>query len=281
MKRKVLVFYGLKWNPFTPDVPVSALHRTPRIESFLYRMEDLAREGGFALISGPPGTGKSTTLRMLSDHLSQIRDLRVEVLSRPQCGMADFYRELGDLFGVELSPHNRWAGTKVLRERWQGFVETSLFRPVLLVDEVQEMAAPVLSELRILMSVELDSVQLLTVVLSGDNRLLTRLRHDDLLPLGSRIRTRLTLEGGTEKELAACLRHAMESAGNARLMTEGLVKAISEHSAGNHRLLMSMAAELLIRGAEKEVEKLDEKLFLEVFHPGPKPGARRPAGGRS
>ena len=274
MKRKLLVFYGLKWNPFTPDVPVSALYRTPRIESFLYRMEDLAREGGFALVAGPPGTGKSTTLRMLSDQLSQVRDLRVGVLTRSQCSMADFYRELGDLFGVSLSPHNRWAGTKVLRERWQSFVESSLFRPVLLVDEVQEMAATVLNELRTLMSVELDSVQLLSVVLSGDNRLLLRLRHDDLLPLGSRIRTRLILEGGTAKELAACLRHAMESAGNARLMTDGLVKTLSEHSAGNHRVLMATASELLARGAEKEIEKLDEKLFLTVFDPGPKRGGR-------
>jgi general secretion pathway protein A len=274
MKRKLLVFYGLKWNPFTPDVPVSALDRTPQTASFLYRMEDLAREGGFALIAGPPGTGKSTTLRMLSDHLSQVRDLRVGVLTRSQCSMADFYRELGDLFGVELSPHNRWAGTKVLRERWQSFVETSLFRPVLLVDEVQEMAATVLNELRTLMSVELDSVQLLTVVLSGDNRLLTRLRHDDLLPLGTRIRTRLILEGATAKELAACLRHAMESAGNPRLMTDGLLKTLSEHCAGNLRVLMATASELLVRGAEKEVEKLDEKLFLTVFDPGPKRGGR-------
>ena len=43
----------------------------------------------------------------------------------------DFYREMGDLFGVELAPHNRWAGAKVLRDRWQTHIDAALSRPVL------------------------------------------------------------------------------------------------------------------------------------------------------
>ena len=46
--------------------------------------------------------------------LSEQRDVKVGVCSRPQANLADFYREMGDLFGVELRPHNRWAGAKVL-----------------------------------------------------------------------------------------------------------------------------------------------------------------------
>jgi general secretion pathway protein A len=147
--------------------------------------------------AGAPGAGKSVTLRLLAERLSEQRDVKVGVCSRPQANLADFYREMGDLFGVELRPHNRWAGAKVLRERWQTHIDASLARPVLVVDEAQEMLSTVLSELRLLCSARLDSHILLTVVLAGDGRLLERLRSDEFLPLASRMRVRLAIERAT------------------------------------------------------------------------------------
>ena len=66
-----------------------------------------------------------------------------------------FYRELGDLFGVELSRHNRWTGAMVLPERWRAHIDAALSRPVLIADEAQEMKADVLAELRLLSSAHL------------------------------------------------------------------------------------------------------------------------------
>jgi hypothetical protein len=45
---KITALYGLKWNPFTPDLPTEGLQRNPSMESFFFRVESLALEGGFA-----------------------------------------------------------------------------------------------------------------------------------------------------------------------------------------------------------------------------------------
>jgi hypothetical protein len=88
------------------------------------------------------------------------------------------------VFSVKLTPWNRWGGFKALRERWRAHLSSSRIKPVLLVDEAQEMSMEVLSELRLLSSADFDAKSLLTVVLAGDGRLLERQRHPDLVPLG-------------------------------------------------------------------------------------------------
>jgi len=265
MKKKLLALYSLKFNPFSAEIPASALFLTPATESFCWRIENQVGEGGFAMISGEPGSGKSTALRTLADRLSGLQDVLVGHLSRPQASVADFYRELGYLFSVALSPHNRWSGAKVLREKWQAQIEASLYRPVLIIDEAQEMNASVFSELRLLSSTDLDSRSILLVILAGDSRLTDRLHHTDLLPIASRIRTRLRMESVPPPKLRECLAHILAKAGNPNLMTAQVQIALSEHAAGNYRLLMNMANELLLLAASREIPQVDEKLFFEAF----------------
>jgi len=266
MNKKLLALYGLTCNPFSPEVPTEALRLTPPVERFFWKVEQgLVREGGFALIVGEPGTGKSVTLRLLADRLGRQPELVVGAITRPQATVADFDREMGEVFGVPLRPHNRWSGAKVLRERWTVHLETTLMRPVLLVDEAQEMNAAVLNELRLLASTRFDSRQILTVVLAGDARLVEQFRRADLLPLGSRIRTRLALEPVAADDLRATLKHAIAAAGNPALMTPDLLTTLAEHALGNYRVLMTLAGELLAAAAHKELPQLDEKLYFEVF----------------
>jgi len=276
MSKKLRALYGLKYNPFAPELPTEALLASAKIEHFLWRIEhSLVHEGGFALISGEPGTGKSVTLRLLAERLARLADVSVGVLTHPQSNLADFYRELGDIFTVGLQPHNRWGGFKALRQRWLTHLEQTRLRPILLIDEAQELTPSVLCELRLLSSAEFDSRLLLSVVLAGDRRLNDKLRREELLPLGSRIRTRLTIDYASREELLAGLQHLLDSAGNAQLMTPELMHTLCEHALGNFRVLTTLGAELLDAAVQRQVSVLDEKLYLEVF--AAPPSSARPA----
>ncbi len=274
MNRKLLTFYGLKWNPFTPDIPDDALWHTPEIEHFCWRIEQQIRDGGFALITGDSGTGKSTSLRILARHLETLPEVVVGAMIRPQSRMGDFYRELGDIFGVALRVHNRWTSFRDLRAKWEAHLAATLWRPALLIDEAQEMEPDVLSELRLLASSHFDSRPILTVVLAGDGQLLELLRTARLVPLASRIRARLSLDYATPKQLAELLTYLVTQAGNPRLMTPGLMTTLCEHAGGNPRTLCNTAADLLAEGLRRDASQLDEKLYLETFGPSPRSRSR-------
>ena len=281
MNQRLLALYGLKWNPFAPELPTEAIYVHPKLENFCWRIEHAQiREGGFAMIHGDPGTGKSVALRLLADRLARLSDVTVGVISHPQSNLADLYRELGDVFAVPLRPHNRWGGFKALRERWLAHLETTRRRVVLLIDEAQEMSPAALCELRLMASARFDSQPLLCVVLAGDARLIDKLRREELIPLGSRIRTRLATEHASREELIDSLGHLLAGAGNASLMTPQLRHTLCDHAAGNYRILTTMAAELLAAAAQRELPQLDEKLYLEVFAQPEAPTPRRPAARR-
>ena len=90
MNQKLLALYGLKWNPFSPELPNEAVYVPPRVENFCWRRgwpraieQALIREGGFAMIHGDPGTGKSVALRLLAQRLSRLPDISAGVILCP------------------------------------------------------------------------------------------------------------------------------------------------------------------------------------------------------
>jgi len=267
MNKTLHALYGLKYNPFSPDIPIESLYVTPAVENFIWRIENNhVQEGGFALIVGDPGTGKSCLLRLLSHKLNQVQGLTVGTFTHPQSSIRDFYHELGDLFDVPIKPHNRWHGVKSLRQKWQEHIENNCIKPVLLIDEAQEMQTSVMNELRLLNSDCYDSKNLLTVIFAGNASLLSRFRTTtSLLPLGSRIRKRLQMEHSSSEQLLNYLTHLLEKAGNSMLMSQTLMQTLCDHAVGNYRIMTTLSNELLEEACKQKLTHLDEKLYFEVF----------------
>lgn len=133
------------------------------------------------------------------------------------------------------------------------------------------MNSLVLSELRLMASADLNSRTILTIILAGDQHLTVRLEEPDLLPIASRLRSRLRLEALPPKQLQECLNHLFKAADNPKLLTAALIQTLCEHAAGNLRLLMNLTNDLLVAASQQERDVLDEKLYFEAFALDPKP----------
>jgi hypothetical protein len=103
MITRLLSLYSIKFRPFIPDVPVEALYTPPPVDTFARRVELTIADGGFAMITGDPGTGKTVAMRLLAERLRTLPNVVVGTIEHPQSRTSDFYRELGDLFGIPSS----------------------------------------------------------------------------------------------------------------------------------------------------------------------------------
>ena len=265
MTTKLLSLYGLKFNPFRPDVPIEALYTTPAVDAFLRRVELGIADGGFALITGDPGTGKSVALRLLAERLARAarrrrRHHRASAephlgllprarrpLRRPAPGPQPLGRLQGPARALERAHRHDAHAPRAHHRRGPGGPHHRLQR-----------AAPARQQ----------GPRLAAAALRRPRRRRSSARAPappELLPLGSRIRRRLVLDYASRDELLACLDHLLDAAGNATLMTTELKATLADHAAGNYRVLMNLADELLAVAADRELPRLDEKLYLEVF----------------
>ena len=80
---ELLIKYGLKYNPTLPAIPDEDIWSPPGFDTFFFRLENIILDGGFTMITGEPGIGKSKTLQLLSFRLRQIGDIVVGIMERP------------------------------------------------------------------------------------------------------------------------------------------------------------------------------------------------------
>lgn len=237
---RIHTIYGLKWNPFSPDVPVEGLYTPAKLDSFFWRLEHLVLDGGFSSITGDLGIGKSAALRLLKARLEGVPELCVQVLQRPLSSLRDFYRELADLFAVDINTANRYASFDRIRGQWLAGIKRTLFRSVLIIDEAQS---------------------------ASDDRLFKKLATPELAPLESRLHVRHTVETWSSDDLATMLKARLHSTGRPHIMTEGVIIAVSSHCLGNPRTMLAQCNELLLAAAQRDALVIDEQLFFDVLKP--------------
>jgi general secretion pathway protein A len=205
-------FFGLQEKPFslTPDPRFLFLSQSHQeaLGHLLYGIED---RKGFIAITGEVGTGKTLLCRALLNRLG--RHVRTALIFNSFMSEIELLRSINEDYGIPQGTGTR----KELIDHLNHYLidEFSAGRnAVLIIDEAQNLAPPVLEQIRMLSNLETDRGKLLQIVLVGQPELRQQLARPDLRQLNQRIALRYHIQPFNRQETEDYIKHRLVVAGS-------------------------------------------------------------------
>ncbi len=231
-------YFGLSEASFsiTPDPQYLFLSEQHR-EALAHLLYGAGEGGGFVLLTGEVGTGKTTVCRAFLEQLPP--EVDVALILNPAVSSLELLRAICDEFRIRISEQERTS--KQLVDRINDFLlqaHANGRRPVLMIDEAQNLRPKVLEQIRLLTNLETPKHKLLQIFLVGQPELRTLLGRQGLRQLDQRITARFHLKPLDARETGDYIRHRLAVGGVERpLFTPSAVRRIHALSGGVPRLI--------------------------------------------
>ena len=245
-----LNYFGLSEASFsiTPDPQylfLSGQHR----EALAHLLYGAGENGGFVMLTGEVGTGKTTVCRAFLEQVPE--QVEVALVLNPAMTAIELMQAICHEFGVEVAPGE--ASVKALVDRLNDFLLAAHARgrhPVLIIDEAQNLRPMVLEQVRLLTNLETPKHKLLQIFLIGQPELRAMLASPELRQLNQRITARFHLTPLSARETAAYVDHRVTVAGVERpLFSAAALREVYRCSSGVPRLINLLCDRALLGAA--------------------------------
>jgi general secretion pathway protein A len=259
-------YFGLTEAPFSIAVNPRYLFMSPRHRDALaHLLYGVGAGGGFILLTGEVGTGKTTINRCLLEQLPDNTD--IAIILNPALNAQELLASACDELGIDYGQEQH--SLKALTDRLHTFLLENHARDrktTLLIDEAQHLDFDVLEQIRLLTNLETNSEKLLQIILIGQPELAQKLSRPELRQLNQRITARYNLEALNLEETGAYIRHRLEVAGlspGRELFTPALVKQVHRKTRGIPRLINLLCDRALL-GAYGSGKNLADRATLDT-----------------
>ena len=256
-------FYGLKTKPFhiTPDL--FFLFMSSKHKLALDCMEfGLLNNAGIILITGDIGTGKTTTIRRLHQDLG--KEIKPACIFNTNLDPEQFLALVLHEFGVEADPLNKSRNIHVIQQTLQQMRGAGQ-RPLLIVDDAQNLTFAVLQEVRWLSGLQDENGMLVQIILAGQPELKARLAHPTMASLNQRIGISVDLGPFTREESEAYILHRLKKAGRRKpLFSTAALDAIYTVTGGTPRTINLLCDHALVYGFADGRRQIDAPIVEQV-----------------
>ena len=250
-------FFNLSADPFrlSPDPRFSYKH--PRYaRARAYMAYAFRRAEGFVMVTGEPGTGKTTLIGDMVDYLAG-ENVALANLVSTQLAADDMLRMVGYAFNTQTSAADKASIVQALQERFLAWQQAGR-RALLIVDEAQDLKPEAMEELRMLTNIQVDSRPLLQIFLLGQPRLRDIIHESAMEPVHQRIIAATHLEALPEDETRAYVEHRLTVAGwkGDPAISRPVFRIIHRFSAGVPRRINLFCSRLLLRACVEQEHRI-------------------------
>ncbi len=258
-------FFGLTSQPFSiaPN-PEFMYLGTRHTEALAHLRYGLGEAGGFVLLTGEVGTGKTTVSRCLLAELPE--NTQVAFILNPTLSELELLAAICDELKIRYKKTD--ASLKMLTDKITAKLlknHQSGINTILIIDEAQHLQPAVLEQLRLLTNLETNTKKLLQVILIGQPELQQLLQRQDLRQLAQRITARYHLMPLTLAEVAFYVQHRLAVAGCARpVFTQAAINKLFLLSGGIPRLLNLLCDRAMLGGYSQQKALIDAKLVEQA-----------------
>ncbi|GGP40970.1 ExeA family protein [Shewanella saliphila] len=257
-------FYGLNDNPFSiaPNPHYMFLSDRHR-EALAHLTYGLGETGGFVLLTGEVGTGKTTVSRCLLQQIPDNTD--TAFILNPSLTELELLATLCDELEISYGENPTLKQLTDLISMYLLNNHKNGRNTVLIIDEAQHLRSEVLEQLRLLTNLETNTKKLLQVILIGQPELQQLLKRQDLRQLAQRITARYHLLPLNREEIALYVLHRLQVAGRHEpLFTRKAIAALHKHSGGIPRLTNLLCERALMAGYGQGKVPIDHKMVNQA-----------------
>lgn len=257
-------YFGLSEAPFSIAVNprylfMSARHR----DALAHLLYGVGAGGGFILLTGEVGTGKTTINRCLLEQLPQ--DTDIAIILNPALNAMELLATACDELNIEYDSDN--PTLKTLTDKLHAYLVDNHSKgrsTVLMIDEAQHLDFEVLEQIRLLTNLETNTRKLLQIILIGQPELVELLNRPELRQLNQRITARYNLEPLNLQETSAYIRHRLQVAGLApgrELFPASVVRGIFKRTRGIPRLINVLCDRILLGAYGRNKQRADSTML--------------------
>ncbi|MBW8003846.1 MAG: AAA family ATPase [Planctomycetes bacterium] len=257
-------FFGLVKMPFSKLIGVNELYRSSSFQEACARLQIGLENEDVVLLSGAVGSGKSNVLRYFTHNLDS-NAYRSIYIAADSFKIGEIAKRALTALNVEV-PYNGSAALRKLQQTIIKINREKAIKPLLIVDEIQELPTSTLVSLKNLLNYNMDSEIYLFLILCGQNSIYEKLRlPPQLEALSRRIRIRYALRPLSVEETGHYISHQMKVCGvEQSVFSDDSKAAIFQHSKGTISEINAICFELLIY-ATAQSKQIIEPSMLEVI----------------